>query len=426
MANIKNEIKKNVIKLSQPLSDYFVFSIKARELLKICEPIRLEDGEEVDDYGVLNVPFSKVSTGTQRKENSKQVSEIKEYIISGDAAFPNTIILGANLDDKGFLLDEEDKNRWTVSHNVLNVPAGSFKASIIDGQHRVLGFKKLLNEDENNEFLNMDLLCTLYLDLPLTYHAQIFTHLNSTPRRVDRNLIYQLYQIDMDEKKPECWSPEVLAVYLARSLDSDCDSPLKDRLKLSVKERELQDGWRYTFSSVVEGILSLLSSNPKKDKNTLSSETKKLSNGKREYVFSKRSVLGGYKDIAPLRNLYLEQKDSSIYKYLLRYIIVMDRELISKGDSVFRKSIGFSACFSALRDILLNTQHDRDEVVDVIERSLSKINFEYLPDIPSTKVQGILKNVIILLVKDELRIDKKAININIKDRVIYENIIINC
>lgn len=43
--------------------------------------------------------------------------------------------------------------------------------------------------------------------------------------------------------------------------------------------------------------------------------------------------------------------------------------------------------------------------------------------IPSTKVQGILKNVIILLVKDELNIDKRMINININDKSLYVDII---
>lgn len=423
MANIKKEVNKQVIKLSQPLSDYFVFSIKARDLLEICEPVRLEDGKELEDYGSLEVPFSKVSTGTQRKENSKQVAEIKEYITSGDAAFPNTIILGANLNDKGFLLSEEDKVRWSVDNSNLNIPAGSYKASIIDGQHRVLGFKKLLSENENSKYLDMDVLCTLYLDLPLTYHAQIFTHLNSTPRRVDRNLIYQLYQIDMDAKKPECWSPEVLAVYLARSLDSDTKSPLKDRLKLSVKERELQEGWRYTFSSVVEGILALLSSNPKTDKNTLSIETRRLSKNMDKYYFASRTVLDDISDSSPFRKLYLEQKDSTIYKYILSYVNVIDKKLISKGDSVFRKSIGFSACFLAFKEILTNTNASPDRVIDVICHKLDEINFDSLPEIPSTKVQGILKNVIILLVKDELSIDKKLININIKDKNIYIDII---
>ncbi|MDD9195739.1 DGQHR domain-containing protein [Aliivibrio sp. S3MY1] len=423
MSLIQKEINKKVMKLSQPLSDYFVFSIKAKELLKICEPIRLEDGDEVDNYGLLDVPFSKVSTGTQRKENVKQVAEIKEYIVSGDAAFPNTIILGANLNDKGFLLDSEDEKRWIINGDELSIPTASYKASIIDGQHRVLGFKRLFNEDENNEYLDMDVLCVLYLDLPLTYHAQIFTHLNSTPRRVDRNLIYQLYQIDMDEKKPECWSPEVLAVYLARTLDSDIGSPLKDRLKLSVKDRELKDGWKFTFSSVVEGLLCLISSNPKKDKNILATETRVLSEDKDKYKFAKRDVLSAYIDSAPLRELYLNQKDSTLYSLILKYIKVMDEKLISKEDSVFRKSIGFSACLLALKEILLRSNAEPNEVIEIIERNLVRINFDFLPSIPSTKVQGVLKNTIILLVKDELNLDKKSINIKIEDVKLYTSII---
>lgn len=423
MKIIINELNKKVIKLSQPMSDYYVFSIKAKELLQICEVSRLEDGTEEEIYGQLSIPFSKIKSGTQRKMNSQQVLQIKDYITSGDAAFPNTIILGANLDDKGFLIKGDDKRRWEVNNNELKIPKTSFMASIIDGQHRVLGFQRLFDESPNNEFLNMDILCAVYLDLPLTYHAQIFTHINATPRRVDRNLIYQLYQIDMDEKTPESWSPEVLSVYLAKAIDTDENSPLRDRLKLSVKERPLQDGWRYTFAAVVEGLLMLISSNPKRDKNILARATRIKSKDKGEIVFANRSILSEQPDSAPLRKLYLEQKDSTIYSFILRYVKIIHKNLLSGEENVFQKSIGFTACFQALKDILELSGKSKDSVLDSIENNIHRINLDKLPETPSTRVQGILKNLIILIVKDELGIKSKDINIKATDVDIYRDLI---
>jgi DNA phosphorothioation-associated DGQHR protein 1 len=422
MKLIEKELNLSAMEISQPLADFYVFTIKAIDLLNICIPVRLEDSEELETYGDVEVPFSKITTGTQRKENVKQVGQIRDYIISGDAAFPNTIILGANLNEEGFRISKEDKCRWSFDKGQLNIAKNSFKASIIDGQHRVLGFKKLKEDDPTNEFLQMDIVCSLYLDLPLTYHAQIFTHINSTPRRVNRNLIYQLYQIDMDEKKPGCWSPEVLAVYMARALDNDKNSPFENRLRLSVKEKKLKFGWCYTFASIVEGILPLISTSPVRDKNRLASETKKCSNDD-ELVYSVRSVLKDIEDGAAFRQLYLEQKDSSIYNNILKFVVIINQILIEPKDSVFRKSIGISACFMALKEALIISGASFEEVIQAFENNLTRFDLQNLSDIPSTKLQGIIKNTMIQLVGNELNINLKNIKLNIKDVAVYKTLI---
>ena len=81
----------------------------------------------------------------------------------------------------------------------------------------------------------MELLCSVYLDLPLAYHARIFTNININQKRVDKNLAYNLFQFDMEQGEPETWSPETLAVYFARVLEKDNDSPFKGKIKLGVE-----------------------------------------------------------------------------------------------------------------------------------------------------------------------------------------------
>ncbi|TMP07589.1 hypothetical protein CWC11_06025 [Pseudoalteromonas sp. S3178] len=411
----------NAMLVQQPLADFLVFKAKAREILDICRPVRLQDGKELASYGDMEILVSKVTSGTQREKNKQQINQIKDYITSGDAAFPNTIILGANLDANGYRIVNEDKNKWTLSDDKLYVPFGSFKASIIDGQHRILGFQKLLEEDSDHEVLDMELVCSLYLDLPLTYHAQIFTHINSTPRRVNRNLIYQLYQIDMDEKSPECWSAEVLAVYMAKALDSDESSPIRDRVKLSVKEKEILNDWNFTFAALVEGILPLLSTNPMRDKNTLSTITRGKSKNDK-IVYAERNSLDGIEDIAPFRNLYLKQKDSTIYNEILKFIKVINKHLIQPKDTVFRKSVGLSACFMAYKELLLFSKCNSSEVIAQLDRNLCDLNLDEIPDIASTKLQGILKNTILFIVGPSLGYPTKSVKFNIKDKGLYQKL----
>lgn len=419
---IKKLFKLSSFRVSQPLADFYVFKIKAKDLLEICIPVRLEDGDELANYTNPDVPFDKVPKGPQRKENNEQINQIRDYIVSGDAAFPNTIILGANLNSEGFRITNDDESQWRFEDDLLIIEKDSFKSSIIDGQHRVLGFQKLMAEKPNDPALQMEILCTLYLDIPLTYHAQIFTHINSTPRRVNRNLIYQLYQIDMNEKKPECWSTEVLAVYVAKALDSDENSPLKDRIKLSVKGDKLKDGWNYTFAALVEGILPLLTSNPVKDKNILSVKTREQSK-EENVVHATRDSLRQRMDSSPFRGLYLEQKDSTIYSNILQFVDVIYKFLIKPKETVFRKSIGISACFLALKEILVLSDFKFSEVIQALESNLEVINLDNLPDIPSTKLQGIMKNTIVLSVSKDLKINTTMIKINIKDRETYTKLI---
>lgn len=418
MKTVKSGCKFNTIKVSQPLADFYVFSIKAKDLLDICESVRLVETDEVEKYSDLEIPFAKVS-GTQRPTNNKKINQIKDYILSGDASFPNSIILGANINNNGFL--DESELKWSVNENgELIIPANSNVSAIIDGQHRVLGFKKVFDEDPNNENLDMDVVCSLFLDLPMSYHAQIFTQINSTPLRVNRNLIYQLYQIDMDKKKPELWSPEVLSVFMARGLDNDERSPFFRKIKMSVKNNsETNIKPQYTFATLVESILFLISENPMADKTILATESSNLSAQITEQTYATRDVLSQRKDKAPLRELYLKQKDNTLYNIILNFTKIINENLLQE-DSIFKKSIGLRACFLALLDVLLENQSDYDDALVKIDKGMKIISLSNLPKTPSTKVQGVLKNIILFSIKKTCNIQYK-IKIEMADRHYYDN-----
>lgn len=377
----RNRIKEKktyaCIAVKQSFGCFYACSISAKDLLEICQPIRAEVLDDNLDNDPLNFSIKK-STGTQRELNKTRPEQIKEYIKTGVAAFPNSIIIGANISEEGFLLEEDDRT-WKVEGHNLIIDAGALTGAIIDGQHRLAGFELL---EEGDKALNESLLCSIYLNIPMTYHAQIFSTINSTQRKVHKNLIYQLYQIDMDEKEPKYWSPEVLAVYLARALGSDSKSELKNRIVLALDNDETQKDWNISLSVVVEGILKLFSDNPQRDRDSFYS--KKMESKERRDVGEDDSVW---------RDRYLKIRDKLIYEDLRAYF---NGCYIGFGDeSAYRSSIGCAALLDAYRQLLQKRKIDTAYILENLSKVIENIDQSKLPTDKVTKSKSTLRDVLI-------------------------------
>ncbi|KAA9278725.1 DGQHR domain-containing protein, partial [Escherichia coli] len=294
MVEIMNRfpMKLPAIRIEQPLGEFYVVSITAETLLKVCYTIRAEILDDVEEKSVSNFgTFINKIVGNQRSANTSRLEEIKRYTETVDVSFPNSIILGVNYHPDGTLVTNEDE-RWTIEnvgdgfYNLI-IPSEEKMASIIDGQHRVFGFVNSRRKDIN-------LLCSVFLDLPLAYHGKIFTNININQRRVDKNLAYNLFQFDMEQGEPSSWSPETLAVYFARVLSEDKNSPLHEKIKLGVINGNSSS--TISMASIIDGVLSLITNNPKADRDKL--QTKTVSEGR------DRSMLFDVPSKAPLRNLY--------------------------------------------------------------------------------------------------------------------------
>ncbi|HDI3275644.1 TPA: DGQHR domain-containing protein, partial [Vibrio cholerae] len=139
-------MKIPAIKVSQPLGDFYVVSLKAELLLQTCYTIKaeiLQDDDERDNFSYLDKIVNGL-VGNQRERTPKRLEEIKRYSETVDASFPNSIILGANYDEDGSLVTSDE--RWDVekineNFYYLIIPSKRKLASIIDGQHRVFGFE---------------------------------------------------------------------------------------------------------------------------------------------------------------------------------------------------------------------------------------------------------------------------------------------
>jgi DNA phosphorothioation-associated DGQHR protein 1 len=345
-------IEVKALRVDQPLGKYYVAVLPANVLLEVAfsDVLSARIGQDGRSYEL---------EGTQRLVQKQRLQSITDYINRTDAAFPNSVIVAANFRQEDGLIEDDDsdsaeetitQNRsWTVEERddgccVLRIPTSSKLAAIIDGQHRLYAFT-----NARSERLEMNLVCSIFLDLPRPYQAQLFATINSTQKRVDKSLTYELFGYNIDEEEERFWSPDKLAVFLTRRLGTDVESPLKGKIVIAPKKDDAltrlgQDAsWKVSTAVIVEGIMRLYTSNPKKD-------TTNLLDGKRKERPALRDMR---KDMSPLRTAYLGIQDKVIYTMTLNFLIACEQIFWSRArpNSYISKTVGVQALFDILRKI---------------------------------------------------------------------------
>jgi len=354
--------KIKAIRVKQPFGNFFVISIFANDLLELS----FSDALRYDENQVLR--------GSQRRLDEKgRVKEITDYINSEDLAFPNSIIIAANYNEEGFI--EEDENlRWKF-HSIddvffeIEIPSTKKLAAIIDGQHRLNGF----NNANNQRKSETELLVSVYFDLPAPYQAYLFASINYNQKPVNKSLALEQFGYLTELTPADSWSPELLSVFLTRKLNLDNGSnfynhirvaPQNDEFLLEISPKE-QD-WLISTATVVDGILKLITTNPKRDSNRLNTFTIKE---------RKRNILEV--DNTPLRKFYLDNNDVFIYKVVVNYFNAVNDVLFvsSKNNSFIKKTVGIQALFNVLKVILSEKlETDKNISFDYFKSYLEKIS----------------------------------------------------
>lgn len=370
------------ILVEQPLGSFYIARLPARLLLEVGFSDVLKAIATTDPSRPYHLD------GNQREKREPRLRQIGDYIDRDDSAFPNAIILAANIRPEDGLVEESPTTevdlanlpgasdeeieaaanvqrvdrRWTVTEDDrgcawLRIPTGDKLASVIDGQHRLWGFTYA----EVLERLDMDLSCAIYMDLPKPFQAQLFATINSNQKRVDKSLTYELFGYNIDDEDPEYWAPDKLAVFLTRRLGAEADSPLQRKISIAPrKDNILQDrlatnDWKVSTAVIVDGILRLLSSNPKGDANAMLTPTR----GGRSIL----SVEGSRRDKSPLRPAFIAKEDAVIYQMVKNFLIATNEVFWKKAKptSFITKTVGVQALFDILR--LLSADAYRSKVI---------------------------------------------------------------
>lgn len=343
--------KYKALEVNQPLGTFYVFKISAFELRQLVDT-------EPYFLSLENNIFK--NDGIQRRFDENRSREIANFLKSTESALPNSIIIAGNTKN----LSEE--RQWKIVKETVNncvedyllIPELKINGAVIDGQHRLFSFKHLSNDEQKS----YELLCTLYLDLPNPYQAYIFATINMNQRKVDKSLAYELYGYDLNDDESNKWSPEKLAVFLTRNLNTDEKSIFRGHILLAANSDEILEklseseslNWSISTAAMVEGILSLITNNAKKDRD----ELQMIPEDKRF-----RSVLRNIRNTAPLRDYYLENNDLLIYTVLVNFFRASYNALFEENSILF-KTVGIQVQFAVLKKILQELEIDKNISID--------------------------------------------------------------
>lgn len=369
------------IKVSQPLGDFYITKIKARDLLRISTSSVLR----YDKEGHL--------IGNQRPLKEDRLKAIANFIRTEEMCFPTSILVAANVNEEG-LINEGD-SRWEITSRrddicEITIPKDNVVSSlIIDGQHRLNSFKYT-----TDEYWDIELVCSVFFDLPTPYQAYLFATINGNQKRVDKSLALELFGFNVDNEPQNTWSPEKLAVFLTRKFNFTKDSPLYQRIKLAPLYSQIEDvvdetKWLLSTAAMVDGILGLISSNPQRDRDILAR--------KKDSVFGDktRKCLLQYDDKTVLRTQYIYCKDEEIYEVLDSFFQSVKSVLWDNAspNSVIIKTIGISVLFDILREILRKDGPIKqfDEYISKIKDVDFRSNYLQLSGKGKTRLRRILK-----------------------------------
>ncbi len=354
-ANPDTSLLRPAIRVEQPLGTFYAFSLPADLLNEIAYSYPAEAVERMENEWSDEKGYSIL--GSQRKEKKSRLDEIASFIQTTEATFPNAIILGVNYDRDGQYIELES-SRWTAREDgadrwMIRIPNVNQKsASIIDGQHRLHAFERLPDDAKQRR---MELLCVAFLELPTPYHAYVFATINFNQKKVAKSDAYEMFGFDVDERPPKYWSPETLAVYLTRLLNTEESSPLfrcilptADSKVIFQESDKGKSGTRVSLATVVDGILRLISKNPMEDRNTIRRE-ENTTRGRDSLV----GTPGG-----PLRDFYTQGNDKAIFELLCNYFSAVQTSVWSHAgeNSYLRKTVGVQALFDVLRELLSRTR----------------------------------------------------------------------
>jgi DNA phosphorothioation-associated DGQHR protein 1 len=405
------------LKVDQQLGTYYVAVLPAQLLLETCYSDRLRAIAEPDGA-------SYILDGTQRGLDPERLNSIARYISRVDSAFPNSIILAANFSEIDGTIEEDSSKRWSVKQDVsgiysLTIPTAEKLAAVIDGQHRLFAFALV---DKDIPRLDTQLICSLFLDLPKPFQAQLFATINSTQKPVPKSLTYELFGYNISDEDADHWSPDKLAVFLSRKLNAEDDSPLKGRIIIAPENdflieesKDKNEGesagvkskkWRLSMATIVEGILRLISSNPKRDTSDL------LTPSPRPRCELRQSARS---DKSPLRDMYIDGNDQMIHLIVKNYLTAVEHIFWheAKPESFIFKTVGIQALLDILRKLCGEAIEAKDISIDFFTSRLTNaknvdfgsVIFQNASGSGRTKIRKCIELKIGLIGIDDLDLD---------------------
>lgn len=281
----------NAVSIRQPIGEIYLGSISSDLIQKITYfDVRRVMKEERDVERYL---------GIQRPLVERRVDELRKYVNFRDATFPTSIIIAI---DSEYAWFDQETFKLNLSNTRLGdeVPSTAIRslARVIDGQHRIEGLRGFEGEV-------FEVPVTVFIGSDIADQAYIFATVNLEQTKVNRSLALDLYEL---AKTP---SPFKTCHNIVVALDTRSSSPFYRRIKRLGVSTEGRVGELLTQSTVVNGIIGYISSDPKTDRDL-------LLRGK-----NLEKVSGDEAAKFCFRNLFIDGEDVKIGKILEQYFIAV-------------------------------------------------------------------------------------------------------
>jgi DGQHR domain-containing protein len=243
--------KLKVLKVDQPIGEFYIGAIDSKDLLAISTVDVREfaegRGESID--------------GIQRELSKSRLKDLRDYVNLDYATFPTSIILA--IDEKCVNLSAISGCEGLYSLEVVgwggdeDSPAIPLDASafVIDGQHRLAGLENRLEQKGSFE-VNV----SIFVGADIADQAEIFSRVNLAQTKVNKSLMYDL----LDYAKEN--SPFKAAHDVTVALNRDENGPFYQKIKrLGVKTPGV-DGETLAQATVVNGLLRHLPKDQEKER----------------------------------------------------------------------------------------------------------------------------------------------------------------
>jgi len=324
-----NTVTISCIEVCQPIGKFYVGKITWQNLLDISysdiRRIQKEELGTIDSY-----------LGIQRELSNNRLKEISKYVSYSDATFPSSIVLSIKSIDKE--TDEPNILNYDNSSGLLTLVKSDKIAQIIDGQHRVFGIQKFIeNNNAFNETFVFDLIVTLFIDIDPDEESMIFSTINKAQTKVNKSLVYDLFDLAKTR------SPQRTSHNIVKLLDEKDGSPLYGMIKrLGVADDVNRE--TITQATLVESILNYISKDGEEMK-----DRDILMRGKELELISGKELERRF-----FRNWFIEEKDAQIAKLLWDYFLAIKKRWPNawENKSILVKSTGIIAFMKFLSPIV--------------------------------------------------------------------------
>ncbi len=319
------------IAVKQPIGSFYVASMKCTDILEIAKfdirRIERDEDSDIDSY-----------FGIQRRPSPSRLIEIAEYVKYIDATFPTNIVLSINT-FQSEVADNLIRN-IKIENGTLSIRKDEKIAQIIDGQHRLMGLQRAMDEKtlfDVDFFEQFELPVTIYIDMDIENQSMVFATINKAQTKVNKSLVYDLYDLANSR------SPYRTAHNIVRVLNENSKSPLKHKIKmLGVAEnKELET---IAQATLVECLVKHISRKPLRDRDKLKRKEKLNIEFDNSLVF---------------RKWFINEKDILIARTVTNYFLAISEKWSEAWNSnrILVKSTGVISFMSILSELITNSKY---------------------------------------------------------------------